>query len=145
MNKLLASAVLLLLFSGCRGDGAESSESGSHKFELSPGELRDFSRKASAGDVLSARKLGDHYLFARSDVERGLRWYRIAASRGDVQSMHSLFLILRSGGDSGSCEEARKWLVMATTTSDDPDFVSDNFLRREIESIVRGGSVCSEQ
>ena len=54
MNKLLASAVLLLLFSGCRGDGAESSESGSHKFELSPGELWDLAHEEGldAQDIL---------------------------------------------------------------------------------------------
>jgi ABC-type uncharacterized transport system auxiliary subunit len=46
-------------------------------------EQQDTERRALAGDNAAAKRMGEYCIFIQNDRAAGIRWYKLAASRGD--------------------------------------------------------------
>ena len=56
----------------------------------SPEQQRQTEERALAGDNAAARRLAEYHYFVREDKVGAVRWYRVAARRGDAASKESL-------------------------------------------------------
>src|ERR1700686_3828499 len=77
--------------------GCVSINSQSHHFTnndsmrfRSVAEQRETERKALAGDVEAAKRLGDYYVFVKHDLGAARPWFSRAAARGDKDAKASL-------------------------------------------------------
>lgn len=145
MKRILMVGLFSLLCTACKEGGLDAYEAGSQKYELSQNELEKLVVQSSSGDMQAARRLADHYLFARSDLKSAIHWYEVAAKKGDAQSMHSLYLILVRDKNPTSCRQAAYWLARAIENAPDVEFVKRNFLREDMRRMGADGSICERE
>ncbi len=94
--RLIGRLSLLTAIASILG-GCGSMNSQSHGFTnndsmrfRSTAEQRQTERRALAGNVEAAKRLGDYYIFIKHDLAAAKRWISIAAARGDKDAKASL-------------------------------------------------------
>jgi hypothetical protein len=87
-----AALAIFSAFSACMSTNSEShafTNNDSMRF-TSVAEQRETERKALAGDVEAAKRLGDYYIFIKHDLAAAKPWFSMAAARGDKDAKASL-------------------------------------------------------
>jgi len=84
------------------------------------GELAALSKKALAGDTNAQLRMGLAFEFGQGvdrDVDKAMRWYRIAADRGDPVAQTDLGYLYETGGTGpANPAEAAKWYLRAAVS-----------------------------
>jgi TPR repeat protein len=89
--KLLAAIIFAAFCIGC----AERAITPNERFNFrSEKERRDTERHALAGDNAAAKRVGDYCYFIKNDRAACIRWYKLAASRGDKTAKENVETLL---------------------------------------------------
>jgi len=86
--------------------------------ETSPEFERDLLRAGQLGSIHAQRKLGVMYATGEwsgpKDLAEAVRWYRLAAAKGEAQSQYDLgFMLLLGEGEPKNIDEGLMWLEHA--------------------------------
>ena len=115
----LRSGSCLLTIAALLATSASAQGIGSLPAPESPGgRLEALSKKALGGDTKAQLRMGLAFEFGegvQKDLEQAMRWYHMAADRGDPVAQTDLGYLYETGGGTGSKNpaEAAKWYMRA--------------------------------
>lgn len=105
-------------------------------FFLDPETLSLVMRSAEQGDIVSIKRLVNHYTWA-DDANLAIPWLRLASAKGDVAAMQDLAGRISVRGDKNNCEEANTLLEAALKTSSDE--IQQASIKKDLD-LLRSGN-----
>lgn len=80
----------------------------SASMQIPASEIQNVVEKADGGDLASTNRLINHYLFSEGDDAMGLKWARLAAKQGDIDSRKFVVDVLSRSRFDVDREESKR-------------------------------------
>jgi len=91
---------------------------GNASLMLTDKEISVYKNRALDGSAMAATKLANYYQGIALDNDKALYWLQIAAENGDIQAMHSYWVIASQSDDQDDHRRGLFWLKKAAASKD---------------------------